>query len=156
MALTIRWAKECDLSAVNEMRAGNVEEREEKRFRNDFCPELALMTYQKFFSDKSDVLVAELDGEVVGFALIDYIDTPQSAYFVPLKYYHLEEFGVSEKHRREGIATAMIRFMKEDAVRKGYTRMELDVWAYNSGARALYEKEGFKPVETRMAVELGE
>ena len=51
---------------------------------------------------------------------------------------------MDENHRRQGIATSLINFAKEDAKKLGFERVELNMWEFNEGALAFYESVGFK------------
>ncbi|HBA69556.1 MAG TPA: hypothetical protein DCZ40_09395 [Lachnospiraceae bacterium] len=73
-----------------------------------------------------------------------YIVRPESPFNKERKFFHIEEFGVDENHRRKGIATAMIDFAKDDAKKRGFERIELDMWEFNDGALAFYESAGLK------------
>ena len=73
-------------------------------------------------------------GELVGYLIISrYVDA-----------WHVMNIAVSPEHRREGIASAMLRHLfdmtREDAQR-GYT---LEVRVSNKGAIKLYERFGFR------------
>ena len=65
--------------------------------------------------------------EIVGFAVVQYIVRPESPYNKERKFFHIEEFGVDENYRRKGIATAIIDFVKEDAKKRSFKKIELDV-----------------------------
>lgn len=91
-----------------------------------------------------DVMVAVRDGVICGFACVDYIELPESPYRYARKFYHVGEFGVDEAFYRQGVATELVEFMKQDAKEKGFGRIELDVWEFNESARAFYEAAGFQ------------
>ena len=55
----------------------------------------------------------------------------------------IDEFCVDEGHRRQGIATALVDFVKAYAREKGFSRIELNMWEFNRGALAFYEAAGF-------------
>lgn len=76
--------------------------------------------------------------------MVQYITKPESPYNKERRYFHIEEFGVDEKQRRKGIATDMIDFIKKDAKKRGFKRIELDMWEFNNGALAFYESAGLK------------
>ena len=42
-----------------------------------------------------------------------------------------------------GVASAIIKFAREDAARRGFPKLELDMWEFNEGALAFYESAGF-------------
>ena len=69
---------------------------------------------------------------------------PESPYCHPRSFYRVAEFGVDAAFRRQGIATALIAFCREEARKKGFLRMELDMWEFNEGALKFYESVGFR------------
>ena len=52
---------------------------------------------------------------------------------------------VAAEHRRRGVGRRLMDFVKADAREKGFPRIELDVWAFNEGAKQFYEAVGMKP-----------
>lgn len=117
--------------------------------------------YTRFDEENSGVIIAATNKKVVGFAVVQYIVRQESPYNKERKFFYIEEFGVDENHRRKGIATAIIDFAKDDAKKRGFERIELDMWEFNDGALAFYESAGLKTyrrcmecyVETREAEE---
>lgn len=154
--IIVRYAKEDDLCRVNELRADVNELHVNGRpdiFRSGFCNELQKRVYDVFSSENADVIVAEFDGTICGFAFAEYIDREETAYNNARHFYHIEEFGVAEGCRRMGVATAIVDFCKSEAKAKGYNKIELDVWEFNEGAIKFYEAAGFKTY--RRLMELG-
>jgi GNAT superfamily N-acetyltransferase len=144
--LIIRYAEKEELESVNKIRKQVNEVHVIGRsdvFREDGWQFIEPFIYKRFDEDNSNVIVADIDGEIVGFAVIQYIEKTESPFGKERKYLHIEEFGVDEKHRRKGIATDIINFVKEDAKKHGFIRIELDMWEFNDGAMAFYESVGF-------------
>lgn len=54
---------------------------------------------------------------------------------------------VAEAHRSQGVGRALLQALAEQARRRGYPAMRLDVASSNTRARALYEREGFVVVQ---------
>ena len=146
MEIRIRPAAEADFEAVNRLRrqvndlhcAGRPD-----IFKSGFGEALRDHLRAYFASETNDLIVAEADGQIAGFAMVDYISRPASDYNLARSFYHVAEFGVDAPFRRQGIATALMDFMKADARQRGFDRIELDVWAFNDDALAFYEKAGF-------------
>jgi ribosomal-protein-alanine N-acetyltransferase len=84
----------------------------------------------------SKPIVAEVDGEVVGFAV---------PWFVVDEIY-LTDIGVDPRFRKQGIATDLMRYVFQKGWRGEFRRIHLEVRRSNSGAIAFYHKLGF--VET--------
>ena len=90
-------------------------------------------------SDKTILLVADVDGDVAGLALTtlrpELLSEEPSA--------HLEALAVSEKARGLGLGRKLLQASNESAKEKGAETMTLHVFARNTRARGLYESEGF-------------
>lgn len=148
MSIEVRPATREELPRVNELRRQVNELHVAGRpqhFKPGFNAELQQHVYDQFESDTEDVLVALADGEVAGFATVVYVHRPESPYTLPLDFYHVNEFGVDAACRRRGVATALVDYMKADARARGFSRIDLDAWAFNEGALAFYQKVGFEP-----------
>ena len=147
MSIEVRPARREELERVNELRRMVNELHVAGRpahFKAGFGQPLRDHVYEQFDSERFDVLVALVEGAVAGFATVQFVRRPEGPYTLPLDYYHVEEFGVDAAHRRKGVATALVDYMKADARAKGFPRIELDAWAFNQGAIAFYEGAGFK------------
>lgn len=144
--VTVRPAAFEELARVNEIRRYVNEVHVAGRpdtFRPGFCRELEQVLYRRFEAENWNILVAVLDGQIAGFAAVEYLDRPESPYNLGRKMYHVEEFGVDPAFHRRGVATALVEYMKRDAAERGYPRIELDMWEFNRGALAFYEHVGF-------------
>lgn len=81
----------------------------------------------------SRTVVAEADGEVVGFAV----------YWAVAGELELLNVAVHPTARRRGIGRRLVEHLAGEARRLGGTRILLEVRRGNAGARALYEALGF-------------
>jgi ribosomal protein S18 acetylase RimI-like enzyme len=153
--IVVRYAKREELESVNEIRKQVNEVHVKGRpdiFREDGWQVIEPFVYTRFEEESSGVVVAVADDEVVGFAVVQYIVRPESPFKREQNFYHIEEFGVEESHRRKGIATALIDFAKEDAKKRGFVRVELNMWEFNEIALAFYESVGFKTMRRYMEI----
>ena len=69
-------------------------------------------------------------------------------------YLDIDEFAVDESCRRQGIASAMLSFIRSYAGRQGFRRLELNMWEFNRGALAFYETAGLKTYRRYMEIYL--
>lgn len=146
--MSVRYAELSELPRVNELRmmvSGLHAEGRPDIFRVGFCEELQHRVYQAFESSGADVIVACVENEPRGFAVVQYIDKPESAYMRAQHFYHIEEFGVDERYRRCGIGTALLCFCKAQAKHRGFDQVTLDVWTFNESAQKFYAAAGFQP-----------
>jgi GNAT superfamily N-acetyltransferase len=105
-------------------------------------------------SPDAELLVAELDGELVGSGYAR-IKQSEKVYFDFDRFAYLGFMYVSPQHRGKGINKLIIDRLKEWAKTKGLTELRLQVYAGNEGAVRAYEKVGFGKhmVEMRMGLE---
>lgn len=78
-------------------------------------------------------LVAQEGDKMLGYAGIWVIFTEA----------HIATVAVDPRYRRQGVATALISALFEEARCRGATKITLEVRPSNTGARRLYERFGF-------------
>ena len=156
--IEVRPARREELDRVNELRrmvndlhvAGRP-----AHFRPGFNSALQGHLYEQFDQpERFGVLVGLVDGGIAGFATVQYVHRPEGPYTLPLDFYHVEEFGVDAAHRRRGVASALVEYMKQDARKRGFKRIDLDVWGFNGDALAFYEAAGFATYRRYMELEV--
>ena len=144
--MTIRLAREEELLRINELRkqvndlhvAGKPDV-----FKPGFPEELQDFIQVIWNDPERDIVVAEVDGTICGFAVLHHINRPENPFMKERDFLDIDEFCVDEAFRRQGIASAMIRFIKDYAKGKGFHRIELNMWEFNQDALAFYEEAGF-------------
>lgn len=142
----IRLATEQDLIRVNEMRKTVNDLHVQGRpdiFKPGFGEELQAHAANYLVWENNDILLCEREGKVVGYAMVDYIDRPENPYNLARRFYHIAEIGVDPEARRQGVGTEMMDFMREDAKKRGFDRIELDMWEFNDALK-FYEAIGFR------------
>jgi RimJ/RimL family protein N-acetyltransferase len=89
------------------------------------------------------VLVAELDGEIVGRLSIGRESHPASE--------HVADVGlmVAEGYRRRGVGRALMASAEAWGRSVGVRKIELHVFPHNEGALALYDEIGYRRVGIR-------
>ena len=156
-AVLVRMAEESDLEQVNVLRrqvndlhvAGKPE-----IFKPGFCDELRDYIYTIFADPMKAVVVAELDGQVCGFAVLNHIVRPENPFMYVRDYLDIDEFCVDKAVRRRGVATAMIDYIRDYAKEQGFSRLELNMWEFNRDALAFYEAAGFTTYRRYMEMPL--
>lgn len=144
--MNIRFANENELSRVNELRkqvndlhvAGKPE-----MFKPGFSRKLQDVIYQIWSDAEHEIVVAEQDRMICGFAVLHHIHRPENPAKWEQDYLDIDEFCVDEAFRRQGVATKMIAFIRAFAAEKGFRRIELNMWEFNQDALAFYEAAGF-------------
>ncbi|WP_394247913.1 ribosomal protein S18-alanine N-acetyltransferase [Arthrobacter pityocampae] len=113
------------------------------RLENELFPTDAWpleMFYTEFFQpDTRRYLVAEVDGEAVGYAGLMVIDTTAD----------IQTIGVLPRFEGRGIGRALLTELLGEARRRGADTVMLEVRADNSRAQGLYTRFGFRQIHTR-------
>ncbi len=145
--ITVRLANETESEQINALRKQvndlHVQGKPEV-FRPGFPKELQEYIHVIRNDPDKDIAVAESDGAIVGYAVLHHITRPETPFMFERDYLDIDEFGVDEAHRRQGVATALIDFIRAYAKEKDLHRIELNMWEFNSGALAFYEAAGFQ------------
>jgi ribosomal protein S18 acetylase RimI-like enzyme len=96
-----------------------------------------------FFNERTfpeNVLVAELDGKVVGWGKIEHpTPMPSSAHV-----WHVTGLAVDPAFAGRGIGQALMEGLIAEARRRGGRKMTLRVFGPNDRARRLYDRLGFE------------
>ena len=155
--MTVRFAEERDLPAVNRLRRQvndlHVSGRPET-FKPGFTPELENHIFTIFQDPDQDILLAETEGVVCGFAVLHEICRPETPFMFQRHYLDVDEFCVDEAFRRGGVGRALIDRAKTIAKERGFDRLELNMWEFNKGALAFYEAAGFETYRRYMEIRL--
>ena len=155
--VAVRFTREEDLDRVNDLRrqvndlhvAGKPDV-----FKPGFCDELRDFIHVIREDPQKEIVVAEANGSVCGFAILNHIVRPENPFMFERDFLDIDEFGVDESFRRMGVASAMIRFIRDYARDKGYRRLELNMWEFNRGALAFYEAADFTTYRRYMEIYL--
>nr|WP_283399210.1 GNAT family N-acetyltransferase [Aristaeella lactis] len=121
-------------------------------FKPGFCDELKNFIRTIWEDPQRKIVVAELNGEIVGFAVLNHIFRPENPFMYVRDFLDIDEFAVDESHHRQGIASEMIRFIRDYAAEKNYSRVELNMWEFNRNALAFYEAAGFTTYRRYMEI----
>ena len=92
--------------------------------------------------EDSDFLLAELEGETVGFSLLFMKEVKDIPVLVPGKYAYIQDFVVREDCRGRGIGTRLMEASKEWARQRGALYLRLSVLPDNTDAQRFYARHG--------------
>lgn len=76
-------------------------------------------------------------------ACVQYIYRTESPYNLERKFYSVHEFAIDKFFRRKGAGTELFGFIKKDVKKKGFPKIEPDIWDFNEVAIKFYETQGF-------------
>ena len=111
-----------------------------------FCaaPREDAFVRQAVQANDADYLLAEADGAVIGFALVNYAGwTPEFSCVLPHRYASLADLVVGKAYRGQGIGGQLLAAAKRWARDRRLEYIELNVLAQNENAVKLYESQDF-------------
>ncbi len=145
--MPVRFAKEYELERVNVLRKQVNDLHVAGRpdiFKPGFPQELRDHVYTIWNDPEQRIVVAERDGTVCGFAVLHHIQKPETPFMTVRDYLDVDEFCVDEAYRRSGVGRELVAFIKAFAKENGFSKIELNMWEFNTDALAFYESVGFQ------------
>ena len=147
MSVTVRPATVADAGLLHRF------SRDLARFEDE--PDAVRATPESLARDgfgpdpKFAALVAERDGQPVGFALYTF----NYSVWTGARGIFVEDIWVVPEARRGGVARALMRALARECTAKGWRRIDLNVLDWNP-ARGFYERLGFRWQRTWLAYRL--
>ena len=155
--MAVRFARENELEMVNALRKQvndlHVAGRPDV-FKPGFPKELSDHIYTIWNDPDQEIVVAERNGVICGFAVLHHIRKAETPFMFERSFLDIDEFCVDQAHRRTGVATEMIAFVRSYAKEQGCERIELNMWEFNRDALAFYEAAGFETYRRYMEMRL--
>ena len=96
-----------------------------------------------FDKKQAEVIMAELDGKVVGYALYFY----SYSTFLAKAGIYLEDLYVEKVHRGKGIGKTLLSQLAKITVDNGFGRLEWSVLDWNKPAIDFYKSIGARPMQ---------
>ena len=96
-----------------------------------------------FESEHQDILVADIDGKVVGFAHVMILEQKRVPCLKPERVVYLQDLDVAEGLRSGGIGAKLIDACKEYGKEHGADFMRTQVFPENVRGMQFYERRGF-------------
>jgi ribosomal protein S18 acetylase RimI-like enzyme len=144
----IRSATRDDLSQLTELSVGI--QRLHARGRPDLFQKpdpSALRTFlQPRVDDESVLLVAELEGNVVGYLLAEAVIRAASPFRCASSSLYIHHIAVAPVSQRNGVGAQLLRQAVSIAREQDASMVRLDSWAFNGDAHEFFKAEGFTPV----------
>ena len=155
----VRFARKEDYEAINALRAPVCALHSNgypALFKPVFAKDHQERVLKMMEDPEQDVLVAEKNGQLLGFAMVEYIKREETNSIYAVHEAHIVEIGVDETSQGKGIGTALIQAVKDAAKVRGCRSVQLDVWEFNKSALRFYEKLGFVTLRRKMEQVLDE
>lgn len=98
-------------------------------------------------ADSAFGLLAERNGEAVGYAICCLYDGPDDTFPVGTRYGDLYSLCVAEQERGQGIGTQLLDAVDAELEQRGIHDLRISVIAGNERAQRLYERRGLRVAE---------
>ncbi len=105
-------------------------------------------------SETQIAYVAEVDGTIVGYLLIELRESKFLDMLIPRKIAHIRDIAVMQTYQKQGIGHSLFQQSIDWAKSKGVTSLELTVWEFNQNAIAFYKRQGMETLTRTMALPL--
>jgi ribosomal protein S18 acetylase RimI-like enzyme len=96
--------------------------------------------------------VAELDGRLAGYALAVVNHRPAVRQKPESRWLDLDQIAVAPEARRRGVARSLCEAVIAHARGLDLDAVQLNVWAFNPEAQALFTSLGFEPLSMRLSL----
>ena len=90
------------------------------------------------------IFIAEQNGKAVGYIFCKLIERPETPFTFAMRSLHVDQICVRPTARGAGIGRALLREVEMLAMQLNVQRVQLDSWAFNTGAHAFFERLGFQ------------
>jgi ribosomal protein S18 acetylase RimI-like enzyme len=100
------------------------------------------------------LFVAQRDRQLAGFVHVEMRSSPAFAVFVQRLFAVVDNLGVQQDFRRQGIGKALMQAAEGWAQERGVETVELNVYAFNEIAMNFYKALGYEPLSHRMSKDI--
>lgn len=145
----IRQAKSHDLEELSrlytEFHEFHVHRVPDRLLRSDSSRIAELQAALQTIIENKDavILVAEVDGQLVGLGEVYIREDSPNPLRVQHKYGHLQSMIVTEAYRGRGIGARILEAVEQWTKEKSATEVRLDTWEFQDGPLGFYEKHGY-------------
>ncbi|WHY84655.1 GNAT family N-acetyltransferase [Neobacillus novalis] len=111
--------------------------------------------FKSLVDDKDSIIyIIENDVKIIAFTFLRKYQTAHRETVVKKEYVFMEDLGVTEKFRGEGLGKLLFNKALEFTKEVGATSLELGVWEFNEQAIKFYEAMGMKTQARKMEIKL--
>lgn len=105
-------------------------------------------------NDMMSLLVAEVDGKIVGVAKADILESPDIPLFVNRRWMDINTIVVDDQYRGKGVGKRLLDTLYAWARSEDVHEVELTVFAFNEAAIEFYKKNGYVNKSYKMSTKL--
>jgi ribosomal protein S18 acetylase RimI-like enzyme len=112
------------------------------------CPPETMMALLRL--PENHFFVAEADSIAVGYVYAEIVRRPETAINHAYELVYVHHLYVQPAYQRRRIGNALLDAVRSVGADLGITRLALDVWTFNEGARAFFRNYGLQPYNERL------
>ena len=147
MTITVRRATESDARTVSALNA-DVQAVHAVALPDRFKPPGAgsfspLETHELFARPDNLVFLAYVDQQPAGYAYAEVIRRAETSLTYAYDTVHVHHISVVSEYRRLGVGSVLLEAVRASGLDLGIALLTLDVWSFNDGARAFFQRHGF-------------
>ncbi|HZS76858.1 MAG TPA: GNAT family N-acetyltransferase [Ktedonobacteraceae bacterium] len=105
-------------------------------------------------SEDSVILVAEVNGKLLGLAEVYMREDKAEPLRVAYRYGFLQSLLVSAQYRKSSLGKELVLAAQQWAKEHGATEMQLDIWEFGEGPLHFYERLGYRTLKRHMVADL--
>lgn len=102
----------------------------------------------------TDILVAKIDNEVVGYAVMELNVSPLFQSMAQRTFAYMNDFGVKNSCQRKGIGSKLFEACVEWSKNEGASSLDLNVWEFNKKAITFYKSYAMEALSRKMTLRL--
>lgn len=145
--MEIRLAEYTELDEINVLRkqVNNLHAKGKPEFfKEGFSKELQDFLVDIWNNEKCKIVVAVDSGRIIGYSIFSIAPKKEALFMRGMDYLDIDEICIDKDHRRQGIASSIMKYIENYAKKIGIERIVLNMWEFNEEAHSFYEKSGFK------------
>jgi ribosomal protein S18 acetylase RimI-like enzyme len=149
--VTIRRARDDDVALLLELNRevqalhAAAEPRQFKPVVTDTAPFAALVNDLDAYA-----FIAEVGAGAAGYCVCKVMRRLEGPFSYAATIVYIDQMAVLSAYQRHGVGAALIERAKALAAEVGATRIDLEVWSFNTGAQSFYAAQGFVPYKQRL------
>ena len=105
---------------------------------------------EQLIDDEQKPIYVFIDNKILGYAFCIIKEIKDDNILVNRRELYIDDLCVLENNRGNHIGTSLFSYVKEKAIELNCDSITLNVWSFNEGAMAFYQKMGMKPLKTVM------
>lgn len=105
---------------------------------------------EKIINDNKRPIYVYDDNQILGYAFCIIKETKDDNILASRTELYIDDLCVLEGNRGNHIGSSLFSYVKERTIDLKCDAITLNVWSFNEGAMAFYQKMGMKPLKTVM------